>query len=102
MFIGRKNELATLEDLYTEDVFQCVIIYGRRRVGKTTMLSEFCKSKNHIIFSAQETTSSAMLKDFSKKVYNKFKIKNLPSFESWEQALLFIGEKASFSFLIII
>ena len=67
MFIGRKNELATLEDLYTEDVFQCVIIYGRRRVGKTTMLSEFCKSKNHIFFSAQETTSSAMLKDFSKK-----------------------------------
>lgn len=102
MFIGRKNELATLEDLYTEDVFQCVIIYGRRRVGKTTMLSEFCKSKNHIFFSAQETTSSAMLKDFSKKVYNKFKIKNLPSFESWEQALLFIGEKAKEERLLVV
>jgi len=36
MFVGRENELMRLHDLYNTDKFQCVIIWGRRRVGKTT------------------------------------------------------------------
>ncbi|WP_279232974.1 ATP-binding protein [Fonticella tunisiensis] len=37
MFIGRDFEINTLNKLYEEDKFQYVVIYGRRRVGKTTL-----------------------------------------------------------------
>ena len=41
MFIGRERELATLNKLYASDKFEFVVIYGRRRVGKTALISQF-------------------------------------------------------------
>ena len=35
-FIGREKELAALERLYEKDGFQMLVMYGRRRVGKST------------------------------------------------------------------
>ncbi len=55
MFIGRENELCELNRLYLEDKFHMLVLYGRRRVGKTTMLSEFCKDKDSIFFSATQS-----------------------------------------------
>ena len=45
MFIGRENELQLLEDLYTSSKFEFLVLYGRRRVGKTSLLQEFSKEK---------------------------------------------------------
>ena len=42
MFVGREKELRDLQRLYEEDSFQMFVLYGRRRVGKTTLLNEFC------------------------------------------------------------
>ena len=44
-FIGRKRELATLDRLYQQDKFQFVVIYGRRRVGKTALINKFIENK---------------------------------------------------------
>lgn len=41
-FIGRKSELSKLEEEYNRDS-SFVVIYGRRRVGKTTLIKEFLK-----------------------------------------------------------
>ena len=38
MFIGRNFELAELNRLYDTDTFQFAVIYGRRRIGKTTII----------------------------------------------------------------
>ena len=38
VFIGRKRELAAMERLYQQDGFQMTVMYGRRRVGKSTLL----------------------------------------------------------------
>ena len=38
MFIGRERELAALNKLYESDKFEFVVIYGRRRVGKTALM----------------------------------------------------------------
>ena len=50
MFIGRESELALLNKLYTSDKFEFVVMYGRRRVGKTALISEFIKDKKAIYF----------------------------------------------------
>lgn len=53
MFIGRKAELQFLEDKYRQKDGQLIVLYGRRRVGKTETLRQFCKGKPHIFFFLQ-------------------------------------------------
>lgn len=45
MFIGRERELASLKEFYDEDGIEMTVIYGRRRVGKSTLIAEFVKDK---------------------------------------------------------
>jgi hypothetical protein len=95
MFIGRDKELTTLNNLYNESAFQMVVIYGRRRVGKTALISEFISDKPSIFFTAQEVNDTLNLLRFSKKVYSFF---NLPesagAFDSWNSAFDFIADRA--------
>ena len=68
--IGRKEELEQLENMYCSKQFEFLIMYGRRRVGKTTILQEFSlkHSSNTLFFSAQEKNDALNLEDFSKLV----------------------------------
>ena len=53
-FVNRKKELSTLSQEYTRPEASFVVIYGRRRVGKTALINEFCKDKPAIFFLATE------------------------------------------------
>lgn len=44
-FYCREDELRKLNKRYAGDKFECIVIYGRRRVGKTALINEFCKNK---------------------------------------------------------
>ncbi|RLF81000.1 ATP-binding protein [Thermococci archaeon] len=52
MFIDRKDELAFLESLYSSGKKEVLILYGRRRVGKTELVKRFIRAKNAIYFLA--------------------------------------------------
>ena len=41
-FYCREDELRKLNKRYAGDKFECIVIYGRRRVGKTALINEFC------------------------------------------------------------
>ena len=69
MFIGRENELATLERLYVKDGFQFPVVYGRRRVGKTALISEFTRKKPTIFFTAVEDNLRVNLQNLSSAIY---------------------------------
>ena len=56
MFIGREKELRDLNRLYERNSFQLYVLYGRRRIGKTTLLKEFCRDKNAIFYSAEQSS----------------------------------------------
>ena len=60
-FIGRKDELAKLETEYGRDG-SFVVVYGRRRVGKTTLIKEFAKGKTAFYFLATEEVESQSMK----------------------------------------
>lgn len=90
MFIGRKNELEFLNDKYNENKAQLIVIYGRRRIGKTEILKEFCKDKHHFFYSCTQSTDSIQLKRFSAKLL-KEKIpasEFVSEFDDWENAFL--------------
>lgn len=63
-FIGRHQELQTLEAEYRRDG-GFVVIYGRRRVGKTTLIKEFMKGKPAFYFLATEEVESQSMKRLS-------------------------------------
>ena len=44
----REKELQQLEKLYNFNKFEFLVLYERRRVGKTTLITEF--SKNIIVY----------------------------------------------------
>ena len=53
-FINRHEELSFLEKEYNREGSSLVVLYGRRRVGKTALTAEFIKSKQAIYFLATE------------------------------------------------
>ena len=60
-FIGRKGEIGKLNAEYNNDS-SFVVIYGRRRVGKTTLIKEFLKKKTAFYFLATEELESQSMK----------------------------------------
>lgn len=88
MFIGRENELSFLEDAYTKAGGQLIFLYGRRRVGKTETLKQFCLNKPHVFYVCKECEDNLQLKDFSSKFFKEDipAKKYVSSFDSWEQA----------------
>ena len=44
-FVDRVQEMSVLQTAYEKPESSLFVLYGRRRVGKTTLLSEFCKEK---------------------------------------------------------
>lgn len=57
-FIDREKEMATLIEEYNKDGSSLVVMYGRRRVGKTTLIREFIKDKNALFFLASQESES--------------------------------------------
>ena len=88
MFIGREAELKFLNDKYSNAGGQLIVLYGRRRVGKTETLREFCKGKPHVFFSCTQTTDPVQLRNFSSRMLKE----NIPAknyiteFADWEKA----------------
>lgn len=102
MFVGRKEELNILENMYSTDRFEFLVLFGRRRVGKTSLLQEFYKGHKGIFFSAQEKNDALNLEDFSKAVQNYFEHQFYGKFSSWEAAFEYIGKREMTGKLILI
>lgn len=68
MFVGRESELIKLEKMYSTNEFQFAVIYGRRRVGKTTLIREFLKNKESLLYVSLEGTQKENLIGLSRVV----------------------------------
>ena len=78
MFIGRRKELDAMQSLYDKDGFGMMVIYGRRRIGKSTLINEFIKNKNAIFYTATKVGQNRNLELFAKQVISVLD----PDFES--------------------
>lgn len=93
--IARADELEQLEDLYSSSAFEFLVMYGRRRVGKTTILQEFARKHKVIFFPAQEKNDALNLQDFSMTVQRYFDGEPISPFSTWKDAFSYIGRKSA-------
>lgn len=68
MFFGRKDELKELHARFRSDRFEMGIIYGARRIGKTTLIKESIKDERALYFQAKESNEFDNRRSFSMQV----------------------------------
>ena len=104
MFVGREDELRKLNEMYASDHYECAVIYGRRRVGKTTLIKEFIKGKKAIYFLAREADGGVNLVGFSNDVYavTAKELKGNAFFTDWEKAFDYIYQISKLERLVLV
>lgn len=106
MFINREGELKDLEDLWKAKKAHLIVLYGRRRVGKTALLKFFGRDKKLFYWTATKTTGKRLLASFSAQ----FQLVKNPkatipadfSYPSWESALLDVAEHCRANKLLVV
>lgn len=68
MFIGRSQELSLLREELDIHRPSLAIVYGRRRVGKSTLIREAIGKRSHILYQATRVTSSLNLEGFKTEI----------------------------------
>ncbi|MEW6108688.1 MAG: ATP-binding protein [Nitrospirota bacterium] len=95
MFINREKELEALSSAYKDSKAQFIVIYGKRRVGKTEIVKQFFKSIPHIYFLADKAPEKEQLSLLSEKVGLLYKDQFLLSrgFGNWHDFFTYIKDK---------
>jgi len=95
MFVGRTEELSLLNSLSASKRFEYLVLYGRRRVGKTTLLLQFMKTQPVIFYAAQAKNDALNLVDFSKAIHRHYDSAYYAPFSDWQDAFSYIGDRSS-------
>ena len=101
-FINREREFHFLEDKLKKPEANLIILYGRRRVGKTELIKEFFKGGGAYFLSPQDVEKEQM-REFSKVLSTYFKDKTLKinPFTTFYQVMEYIAEKAKKTRIIL-
>lgn len=93
MFINRITELESLEEEYSKKTSSFSVIYGRRRVGKTSLISKFIENKPHIYLYITLADLNSQLDSFIEQVKNHVddSMKEFINFDSFEKAIEFLS-----------
>ena len=101
---GRARELQSLEELYMRSGFALAVIYGRRRVGKTSLISEFVRrgNKKAVRFTATENADIINRENFSQSVFSVYpELASLGCFPTWESAFAYIAHHSKGEKIIV-
>ena len=103
-FINRQKELEFLEKKWLSHVPQLVIIYGKRRVGKTELIKNFIKNKTACYFLADKRNETEQLKELGQLIGQHFQDSILISrgFNNWLEVFQYLKEKAKKPFILVI
>jgi AAA+ ATPase superfamily predicted ATPase len=103
-FFDRERELATLESIWQQPAAQLVTVWGRRRVGKSTLLARFAPGRRAIYVYGTRLPEQAVLADLASQVAQVFDEPFLQSasFPNWTAALDYLLSRARQERLLLI
>lgn len=95
-FINREKELAILEDFRSRPGFQFLPVYGRRRVGKTTLLRESLKRGGGVYYLCRQVAEREQLASLGRVLGEAFQDSFLAQrgFGDWDQFFDYMTERA--------
>jgi AAA+ ATPase superfamily predicted ATPase len=99
-FYDRTEELDALDTAFESPGHDFYVVYGRRRVGKTELLKEFCADRPHIYFLAAQEAEDRQREKFVEKVAGYFDDR-VPRIDGWDEALDYLGEKLATERLVV-
>jgi hypothetical protein len=91
-FYDRGEELDALETAFESPGHAFYVVYGRRRVGKTELLKEFCTDRPHVYFLAAQEAENRQREKFVEQVAGHFD-ERVPRIDGWDEAFEYLGEK---------
>ncbi|MFQ5436295.1 MAG: ATP-binding protein, partial [Anaerolineae bacterium] len=91
MLLNRTRELAYLDNRYQRPGAEFAVLFGRRRVGKTTLIYEWCRDKPALYFFAARLPDHVLLHEFSQAVAQALDQPER-TFSDWSQLLLALAE----------
>lgn len=96
-FTNRVDELAFLERMFARSGAQMLVLWGRRRVGKTELLREFSRDKRMLYSVGTQSTERVTLANWCRQAAEFFQDPLLQAqpLETWEAALVYLTERAS-------
>ena len=104
-FIGRDRELGHMNNLYNQNGFKFLVVYGRRRVGKSTLIDKFVQIDNKpaITYMAIEQNEKSNLKAFSEAILSRYPraANYLTNFDDFDKAFDYIIDQAGETKLVI-
>ncbi len=105
MFLNRTRELGYLSERYAAGRAEIVVLYGRRRVGKSALLFEWSEGKRCIFFFARRADKATLLGEFSRAIRSFSTDSPVPddfSYPSWGAAFSAIAELTAERRLVVI
>ncbi len=103
MFVGRERELGIFEQCYQSEKFECLVLYGRRRVGKTALIREFVQNRKCIFFTGIESTSDENLNMLSQSIWLcDHETGEWPVFPSFDAAFKAIADMCSNQKIVVV
>jgi AAA+ ATPase superfamily predicted ATPase len=104
MFVNRENELKLLNSEYNSSDFRFSVIYGRRRVGKTTLIKKYIENKDAIYLLVTYESLNIVLNRFKELIASFYDDDFLKDIEvkSFEQLFKYIAKQNCEKKLIII
>lgn len=106
-FHNRLPELATLERAWAKPGAGLVLVWGRRRTGKTRLLGRFAQEKPAIFYGATQQSAAAELRAFSEVARAALSPAGTDllahqDFESWDTAFDYLGQRATSRRLLVV
>ena len=100
-FYDREAELDTLTDAVESSGADFIVVYGRRRVGKTELLKEFCANRPHIYFLAAQEAEHRQREKFLDQIADYFD-ERVPRIDGWDEAFEYLGEQLQREDLVVV
>lgn len=96
MFVNRDRKLSALNKRYKSGRAEFLILYGRRRVGKSELIEQFLKRKKGLRLLAREQSEALQLRAFSGELAEFFKDEVLAAqpFTNWDSFFTYVAQKA--------
>ncbi|MCC7565430.1 MAG: ATP-binding protein [Methanomicrobiaceae archaeon] len=104
VFIDRHRELSLLEERYRNEGGELIVLYGRRRVGKSELIDQFIRSASGIRLLAREESKTLQLRKFSSELGDFFQDNFLKrsGFSDWDSFFEYLLQRAGSRIVIAI